>query len=49
MKRKLEIHLLPHFGHIPVTELASRDVEAYLDRKRAENRRVETGSVSASR
>jgi hypothetical protein len=41
MKRKLEIHLLPHFGHIPVTELTSRDVEAYLDRKLAENRRVE--------
>src|SRR5215218_3490587 len=41
MKRKLEIHLLPHFGHIPVTELTSRDVEAYLDRKLAENRRIE--------
>jgi len=41
MKRKLEIHLLPHFGQIPVTELTSRDVEAYLDRKLAENRRVE--------
>jgi integrase len=41
MKRKLEIHLLPHFGHIRVTELSSRDVEAYLDRKLAENRRVE--------
>src|SRR3954469_4237165 len=40
MRRKLEIHLLPHFGHIPVTELTSRDVEAYLDRKLAENRRV---------
>src|SRR3954471_23937865 len=41
MKRKLEIHLLPHFGHIQVTELTSRDVEAYLDRKLAENRRIE--------
>ncbi len=41
MKRKLEIHLLPHFGHMPVTELTSRDVEAYLDRKLAENRRIE--------
>lgn len=28
MKRKLEIHLLPHFGDIPVSELTSRDVEA---------------------
>jgi hypothetical protein len=41
MRRKLEIHLLPHFGHIQVTELTSRDVEAYLDRKLAENRRIE--------
>src|SRR3954469_3919564 len=41
MKRKLEIHLLPHFGHIAVSELTSRDVEAYLDRKHAENRRIE--------
>src|SRR5215216_1946355 len=41
MKRKLEIHLLPHFGHISVGELTSRDVEAYLDRKLAENRRIE--------
>ena len=41
MKRKLEIHLLPHFGDIPVSELTSRDVEAYLDRKLAENRRIE--------
>jgi hypothetical protein len=41
MKRKLEIHLLPHFGHIMVSELTSRDVEAYLDRKLAENRRIE--------
>jgi integrase len=41
MKRKLEIHLLPHFGNIPVSELTSRDIEAYLDRKLAENRRIE--------
>src|SRR3954451_432822 len=41
MKRKLEIHLLPHFGHIPAGELTSRDVEAYLDRKLTENRRIE--------
>ena len=41
MKRKLEIHLLPHFGAITVSELTSRDVEAYLDRKLAENRRIE--------
>jgi integrase len=41
MKRKLEIHLLPHFGHITVSDLTSRDVEAYLDRKLAENRRIE--------
>ena len=41
MKRKLEIHLLPHFGPIVVSELTSRDVEAYLDRKLAENRRIE--------
>jgi integrase len=41
MKRKLELHLLPHFGHIVVTEMTSRDVEAYLDRKLAENRRIE--------
>jgi integrase len=41
MKRKLEIHLLPHFGHITVSELTSRDVEAYLDRKLTENRRIE--------
>jgi hypothetical protein len=41
MKRKLEIHLLPHFGHTTVTELTSRDVEAYLDRKLSENRRIE--------
>jgi integrase len=41
MKRKLEIHLLPHFGHIVVSELTNRDVEAYLDRKLAENRRIE--------
>jgi integrase len=41
MKRKLEIHLLPHFGHITVSESTSRDVEAYLDRKLAENRRIE--------
>src|SRR5829696_1353973 len=41
MKRKLEIHLLPHFGRIVVSELTSRDVEAYLDRKLAENRRIE--------
>lgn len=41
MKRKLEIHLLPHFGHITVSDLTSRDFEAYLDRKLAENRRIE--------
>ena len=41
MRRKLEIHLLPHFGAITVSELTSRDVEAYLDRKLAENRRIE--------
>src|SRR3954471_17905792 len=41
MKRKLEIHLLPHFGHMTVSELTRRDVEAYLDKKLAENRRVE--------
>jgi integrase/recombinase XerD len=41
MKRKLELHLLPHFGHIVVTEMTSRDVEAYLDHKLAENRRIE--------
>jgi integrase len=41
MKRKLELHLLPHFGHIVVTKMTSRDVEAYLDRKLAENRRIE--------
>jgi integrase len=41
MKRKLEIHLLPHFGPITVSDLTSRDVEAYLDRKLAENRRIE--------
>ncbi len=41
MKRKLEIHLLPHFSEIIVSELTSRDVEAYLDRKLAENRRIE--------
>ena len=41
MKRKLEIHLLPHFGHMTMSELTSRDVEAYLDKKLAENRRVE--------
>jgi integrase len=41
MRRKLEIHVLPHFGHIAVTEITSRDVEAYLDRKLAENRRIE--------
>src|SRR3954453_11801620 len=41
MRRKLEIHLLPHFGHITVTELTSRDVEAYLDRKLAEHHRME--------
>jgi integrase len=40
MKRKLEIHLLPHFGSMLVTEVTSRDVEAYLDRKLAENRRI---------
>jgi integrase len=40
MKRKLEIHLLPHFGHMTVSELTSRDVEAYLDKKLAENRRI---------
>jgi site-specific recombinase XerC len=28
-------------GHITVTELTSRDVEAYLDRKLSENRRIE--------
>jgi integrase len=33
--------LLPHFGHVPVSELTSRDVEAYLDRKLSENRRIE--------
>ena len=43
MKRKLELHLLPHFGHIIVTEITSRDVEAYLDRKLAENRHIEAG------
>ncbi len=48
MKRKFEIHLLPHFGHIVVTELTSRDVEAYLDRKLAENRRIEAASRSAN-
>jgi len=32
MKRKLEIHLLPHFGHMTVSELTRRDVEAYLDK-----------------
>jgi hypothetical protein len=42
IKRKLEIHLLPHFGDIPVSDLTGRDVEAYLDRKLAENRRIET-------
>jgi integrase len=41
MRRKLEIHVLPHFGHIQVTELSGRDVEAYLDRKLAENRRID--------
>jgi integrase len=41
MKRKLEIHLLPHFGHMTVSELTSRDVETYLDKKLAENRRIE--------
>ena len=41
MRRKLEIHLLPHFAAITVSELTSRDVEAYLDRKLAENRRIE--------
>src|SRR5215217_1837329 len=41
IKRKLEIHLLPHFGNIAVSELTSRDVEAYLDRKVAENHRIE--------
>ena len=41
MKRKLEIHLLPHFGGITVSDLTSREVEAYLDRKLAENRRIE--------
>ena len=41
MKRKLEIHLLPHFADITVSELTSRDVEAYLDRKLAENGRIE--------
>ena len=41
MKRKLEIHLLPHFSDIPVSELTSRDIESYLDRKLAENRRIE--------
>src|SRR3954453_2973129 len=46
MKRKLEIHLLPHFGHITVSELTSRDVEAYLDRKLAENRRIEAALAS---
>ena len=46
MKRKLEIHLLPHFGHITVSELTSRDVEAYLDRKLAENRRIEAALVT---
>jgi len=33
--------LLPHFGRVVVTELTSRDIEAYLDRKLAENRRIE--------
>lgn len=41
MKRKLEIHLLPHFGDLAVSGVTSRDVEAYLDRKLAENRRIE--------
>src|SRR4051794_14314703 len=41
MRRKLEIHLLPHFGDIKVSELTSRDVEAYLDRKLKDNRRIE--------
>jgi len=41
MRRKLEIHLLPHFGDIQVSDLTSRDIEAYLDRKLAENRRIE--------
>ena len=41
MRRKLEIHLLPHFGHIQVSELSGRDGEAYLDRKLAENRRID--------
>lgn len=41
MKRKLEIHLLPDFGTMLVTEVTSRDVEAYLDRKLAENRRIQ--------
>ena len=41
MKRKLEIHLLPHFGAVSVSDLTSRDVEGYLDRKLAENRRIE--------
>ena len=48
MKRKLEIHLLPHFGHITVSELTSRDVEAYLDRKLAENRRMRLVVVTSS-
>lgn len=41
MKRKLEIHLLPHFGDMRVSNLTSRDVEAYLEPKLAENRRIE--------
>jgi hypothetical protein len=41
IRRKLEIHLLPHFGPIVVSELTSRDVEAYLDRKLAENHRID--------
>jgi len=41
MRRKLEIHLRPHFGAITLSELRSRDVEAYLDRKLTENRRIE--------
>src|SRR5215213_4678905 len=49
MKRKLEIHLLPHFGRIVVSQLTSRDVEAYLDRKLAENRRIEAAAAIGER
>jgi hypothetical protein len=49
MKRKLEIHLLPHFGHVTVSDLTSRDVEVYLDHKPAENAGSRPRLQSASR